>query len=141
MKRTKSAIATYAAMVMGWMLFFLPIAWYVRTNFGLEIGYIRLAVVVLILALISLFAWWVFSGDRLPAWLRIILGYLILLAGTLVVRRALGVWLFRRFVVLWVFALIAALVYSVILILVRVKQKKQEKDFNSALENVHDKQQ
>lgn len=139
MKRTKSAITAFAAFVLLWLLFFIPVAWYVQTNFGLDVGYIRLALVVLTLSAISTFARWMFLNDRLPAWLRIALGYLILLAGTLVVRRALGVWLFRRFVALWLFALIAAVVYSVVLVLVRLGQKKQEKDFNQALENVRDK--
>jgi hypothetical protein len=134
MNRFKAAGVAYVSFAAFWMLFFIPVARYVQLNFGLEVGYIRIALVVLSLSAVCLFAWWMFRNDALPAWLRILVGYVILLFGTLIIRRALGVWIFRRFVVLWAFALIAAAVYATILFFVRLSQKKKERQLNHALD-------
>jgi hypothetical protein len=134
MNRLKSAGVVYVSFAVFWMLFFIPVARYVQLNFGLEVGYIRIAFVVLALSAVCLFAWWLFRNDAMPAWLRMVLGYLILLFGTLIVRRALGVWIFRRFVVLWAFALIAAAIYATILLFIRLSQKKKERQLNQALD-------
>lgn len=135
MNRLKSAGFVFALFSVLWTLFFIPVARYVQLNFGMEVGYIRIASVVLALSIVCLFAWWMFRNDRLPAWLRIIVGYLILLIGTLIVRRALGVWIFRRFVVLWIFSLMVAAIYAGTLLFIRLAQRKKERLLNQALDN------
>jgi hypothetical protein len=134
MSRLKSVCAKYASFSLAWMLLFLPVAQYVRVNFGLDVGYVRMAIVIFVLSAISVFAWEMFRNDRLPAWLRMVIGYLILLVGTLVVRQALGVWIFRRLVVLWLFAALSAAAYALILVILRLFQKKQERHLNQALD-------
>lgn len=135
MNRIKSLGVAYALFVLFWMVFFLPVARYIQLNFGLDVGFVRIALVVFALSGVSVFAWWMFRNDRISAWLRMCLGYLILLLGTWIVRRAMGVWLFRRFVALWLFALICAVVYAAILLGLRLSQKKQAERLNEALGN------
>lgn len=134
MSRFKSVFTKYALLSLLWMVLFLPVAQYVRLNFGIEVGYVRIAMVIFVLSAISVFAWIMFRNDRLPAWLRMVTGYLILLVGTLVVRQALGVWIFRRIVALWLFAVLSAVAYALILLLIRLFQKKQEHQLNQALD-------
>lgn len=136
MRRFKSLFVKFASFSLLWMVVFLPIAQYVRVNFGLDVGYVRIAIVIFVLSAISVFAWDMFRNDRLPAWLRMVLGYFILLVGTLVVRQALGVWIFRRLVVLWLFAVLIAVAYALVLLMMRLFQKKQERRLNQALNQV-----
>ncbi len=71
--------------------------------------------------------------------LNVILGYLIILPATVVLRSMYGTFLFRRTFVVYLLGLIYAVIYSLVILYASLRNKKEEGKLNQLLEQQKDR--
>lgn len=106
-----------------------------RLNYT-EIRFIPVALASLIISLLAAGAIAIFQNDKLPSFVRVLLGYGLLFLSTLVIRNIFGVWIFRRAVALFLFVGVCTLVYFLVVFLISLNHKKEQNDLNQALKKI-----
>lgn len=104
-----------------------------------EISFIRMLRALFIISFFINVAFVLFKYDKMPAYLRIILGYFVLFYTTFVVRNLLGPRFFRTSFVLLIFILICTFLYFIGLLILTMMNKKEEKVMNEALDEINQK--
>lgn len=100
------------------------------------IAYQRMMIGVLIISLQLALAITMFTLDKAPAWIRIILGYLFIIMAALTIRQVFGIMLFRRTVMVIIFVSIISVIYLIALFVATKRLKKESAMLNSALDKI-----
>ncbi len=108
---------------------------FVILRFGVNLGYIRVAIGALIISVLVASSITLFKMKKGNDILKAVLGILPLLPITLVLRNMYGVAVFRASVFLWILAAIFVVAYSLAVVIVSSKAKKEEKELNTLLKD------
>lgn len=104
--------------------------------FLIKISFFPVAFAVLIISLMGAGAIALFQNEKLPTALRVIFGYGLVFLSTLVVRRVLGIWIFRRTFALFLFISGCTIVYFLVVFLISLNNKLEQNDLNQALKKI-----
>ncbi len=108
---------------------------FVILRFSVNLGYIRVAIGALIISVLVASSITLFKMKKGNDILKAFLGILPLLPITLVLRNMYGTGVFRATVFLWILAAIFVVAYSLAVVVVSSKAKKEEKELNTLLQD------
>jgi len=110
----------------------------IKKDSGIDIGYIRVVLPLLLVSLVINFAFVMFKIEKLPTFVRITLGYFILFYATLIIRKTLGVWMFKKSMEILIFTLICTVLYFFTLFILVVMNKKEQSELNNAINDINE---
>ncbi len=108
----------------------------ISRRFDVVIAYQRMVIGVFVISLQLALARTMFTLDKPPVWIRLILGYVFIIMAALTIRNVFGVWLFRRTVMLIIFVSIISIIYWIALFVATKRLKKESDMLNSALDKI-----
>jgi ABC-type transport system involved in cytochrome c biogenesis permease component len=125
---TKWAIA-YAIV----NILFIVGAAVINNRLGLDIPYLRLTIGAAIISLLGAFSATIYKVDKLNDILRAILAFLISLPSVFILGRVFSKTIFRYSFIVYLLALVCAIIYAVAVMVVTKKFKNEEKALNELL--------
>ncbi len=117
------------------MIFLTMLIW---RRLGINVSFFRMSRSLFIISFFITIAIEFFMLDKVPSYLRIALGYIVLFFTTFVIRNIFGPRLFRTSFMLLIFILICTIIYFMFLFILVTINKKEEKEMNRALNDIND---
>ena len=115
------------------ILVFIIISFSILRNLNIDTPFLRLAIGGLIISVFISGSIVFFKAKSLNTIIRVIGGFIIILPVIFITRNLFGVMVFRYSSIVYAFALLCALTYSVIVLLISHKSKKEEKELNDLI--------
>ena len=109
------------------------IAAFIYRRFDVQIGYNRVTIGALLIALIIALAIRVFKSEKGKPIVNAILGYIIIVPALLVVRRVFGDYLFSRVWVIYIVIAAVGIIYAIALYVASKKYKTEVDELNRLL--------
>lgn len=134
MKKYLSIYATSFTLLM--IVFtFLSIAIFRRTE--IVIPFTKVVLTGFIMAIFITLSVFFFRLEKGNSIINTIIGFLVLLPDLFIMRRTFGAWLFRFSSTIYLLAVLIAIIYSIAVIVVSRKAKKEEENLNRLLKEKH----
>ncbi len=140
MKKVYQFIKDIALVYFLLSILLLFVAIFLRRRLGFDITFYRSFRGLFFISFIIAGSVAFFKLDKIPTYLRIILGYFFLFITTLIIRDLVGMRLFRTYFVLMMFFVFCTIIYFLFLFLLVVKNKHEQKEMNDALNDINKKE-
>lgn len=132
-EKTIAALKTYAYCYAVTSVLFMLICVVLKRRLNIDISYLRAGVGALIVSVFLTLSAALFRMKKGNAIVKTILGFISLLPAVFVVKRVFGAAVFRYSYIVYLFALLCAVIYSIAVIAVAYRARKDAASLNALI--------
>lgn len=118
----------YIYVVINIILIVLSIV--IKNRLNIDVPFVRLSIANIFVSIFITLAWTIFKIKKGNGFIKIIAGFIVILPVIALFRRAFGLLLFRASFAIYLFSLVVAIIYSLAVVIVSARAKKEEKELN-----------
>ncbi len=127
------ALKRYAAAYTLINIVFLVVCFAVQRRLNIDISFLRVSAGALVISLFVTLSVTLFKMNKGNEIIKIALGLFALAPVVVITRRIFGVMVFRYSYIVYLFAILCALIYSIAVVTVAHRAKREAKELNSLL--------
>ena len=116
-------------------IIFILLSFVILKRLNINVAYLKITIGAILISLLIDFSITIFNIKKCNSILKIILAFIVLVPVIFVTKRIFGVLLFRVSIVIFIFAFLCTIIYSLAIFVVAKKYKKEQKEMNNLLKN------